>query len=125
MTRLVQGTIALDFDGVLHELPGYHWPPAGLDFTLIDQALERGYAVVVMTCNTVELVARLLSEYGFRALADTRMRHMSWHDPDVILVTGRKVCATAYVDDRAIRYAYGEDPAKVWDVLDNRPALPV
>jgi hypothetical protein len=53
------------------------------------------------------------------------MRHMYWHDPEVVLVTGRKVCADAYIDDRAIRYAYGEDPARVWDVLDNRPVLPV
>lgn len=26
MTRLVQGTIAFDFDGVLSEGAGYHWP---------------------------------------------------------------------------------------------------
>ena len=51
------------------------------------------------------------------------MRYQSWDDPRVVLVTGRKVCATAYVDDRAIRYTFGDDPATVWDVLDSRPAF--
>lgn len=123
--RKVRGNIALDFDGVLHELRGYHWPLAGTDFSLIHQAHDRGYAVTVMTCNDVGLVARELQVHGFRVYADHTMRHMYWHDPDVILVTGRKVCATAYVDDRAIRYQFGEDTARVWDVLDSSPALPV
>jgi hypothetical protein len=113
-------TIAFDFDGVLSEGAGYHWPLTGLDLSLIHQAHERGYAVVIMTCNDVRLVAAELNRNGISVLADTRMRYLEWHNPSVVLVTGRKVCADAYVDDRAIRYAYGEDPANVWTELAGR-----
>lgn len=126
MTKLVQGTIAFDFDGVLSEGGEYHWPLTNLDLTLIHQAHERGYAVVIMTCNDVGKVASALQwDNGIEAFADLDMRYQSWHYPDIVLVTGRKVCATAYVDDRAIRFTYGDDPAKVWDVLDSRQEIPL
>lgn len=116
--KRVAGTIALDFDGVLSKRAGYHWPLTGLNLDLIHQAHARGYAVAIMTCNTVELVAAELERYDVSCYPDYRMRFQAWHDPQVVLVTGRKVCADAYVDDRAIRFAYGDDPANVWDVLD-------
>lgn len=118
MSRFVQGTIAFDFDGVLSEGAGYHWPLTNLDLDLIGQAQTRGYAVVIMTCNDVGLVATELWRRDIDCWPDHTMRHMYWHDPDIVLVTGRKVCAVAYVDDRAIRFTYGDEPAKIWDVLD-------
>ena len=124
-SKRTRGTIAFDFDGELHEDPHYRWPPAALDFSLIEQAHDRGYAVAVMTCNDIWRVAGLLQRHGFRVYADHAMRHMYWHDPSVVLVTGRKVCATAYVDDRAIRYRFGEDTGKVWAELDSRGNIPV
>lgn len=121
-SRKTRGTIAFDFDGVLSEGRHYHWPLTGINLDLINQAHERGYAVAVMTCNDVRLVAAELNSRGVAAYADIRMRYKSWPSrPEgrgIVLVTGRKVCATAYVDDRAIRWQFGDDPANVWAVLD-------
>ena len=55
--RATRGTVAFDFDGVLSKGANYHWPLTGLDLTLIREAQDRGYAVAVMTCNDVNLVA--------------------------------------------------------------------
>jgi hypothetical protein len=47
------GTIALDWEGVLHSGPEAQWPPAEFDLDLIGQLQARAYAVAVMTCNDV------------------------------------------------------------------------
>lgn len=41
MSKQVKGTTALDFDGVLSEGTGYHWPLTGLNLDLIHQARAR------------------------------------------------------------------------------------
>jgi hypothetical protein len=114
----VRGTIVFDFDGVLSEGAEYHWPLTGLDLTLIREAHERGYAVAVMTCNDVGRVADELTRYGVVAFADHEMAYQYWHNPGLVLVTGRKVCADLYVDDKAVRYRYGEPVSMVFDALE-------
>ena len=123
MTR--RKLICFDFDGVLSEGSGYHWPLTGLDLTPIHQAHARGYAVAVMTCNDVHMVARELKCHGIDVLADYLMDRMEWHGgPDglQVLVTGRKLCAHAYVDDRAVCWQYGDDPAALWREIGRRHA---
>jgi hypothetical protein len=42
------GTVALDFDGVLHSSPEAQWPPAEISVDLIRQLQARGYARVTL-----------------------------------------------------------------------------
>lgn len=116
----VRGTIALDFDGVLHANPHYRWPLDAVDLGLIRKAHARGYAVAIMTCNDVTRVAQFLRKSGFRATADTKMTRFGWHEPETVLVTGRKICADFYVDDKAIRYQFGQPYETVFDLVDER-----
>jgi 8-oxo-dGTP pyrophosphatase MutT (NUDIX family) len=44
------------------------------------------------------------------------MRHWSWHDGGVVLVTNRKVHGTVFADDHALRFDYGDDHARIWRV---------
>jgi 8-oxo-dGTP diphosphatase len=116
--RQVKGTVAFDWDGVLSEGGEYHWPLTGLDLTLIHEAHARGYAAAVMTCNDVRLVAAELRRHGIKAAADIAMARCSWHDPVAVLVTGRKISADLYVDDRAVNYRYGQPAEIVLGALD-------
>lgn len=116
--RWVQGTVCFDFDGVLSKGSDYHWPTDELDLSLITEAHERGYAVAVMTCNDVHRVADELRKHGLRVHPDPYMYRASWHDPERVLVTGRKITATAYVDDRAISYRFGQPVSAVFDAVE-------
>lgn len=121
MTKIkVKGTIALDFDGVIHENPHYKWPLDAVDLGLIRKAHARCYAVAIMTCNDVSLVAKFLRQSGFRAVADLKMTRHSWHDPESILVTNRKITADFYVDDKAVRYRFGQSHEVIFDLVDER-----
>jgi|GEM_PF-213512 len=113
--------VCFDFDGVLSEGRGYHWPLTGLDTSLITEAHERGYAAAIMTCNDVELVTRELRQHKINAIADPDMTHLNWTGGKTgcqVLVTGRKLAAKFYVDDRNINHQYGQDPQQVWDQAD-------
>jgi 8-oxo-dGTP diphosphatase len=117
------GTICFDFDGVLHESP--EWAPVmgRIDVTPIEQALKRGYSCAVMTCNDVRNVAAELNKRGIHATPDPDMRHASWHGGQSgkeVLVTGRKLTARYYVDDRAIHYRYGDGPSRLWATIAGR-----
>lgn len=120
MSRKVNGTIAFDFDGVLHENPHYKWPLDAVDLGLLRKAHARGYAVAIMTCNDVTRVARFLRKSGFRAVADTKMTRMHWSDPEAILVTNRKLVADFYVDDKAVRYRFGQPHEVIFDLVTER-----
>lgn len=113
--------VCFDFDGVLSEGAHYHWPLTGLELGPLRQAHERGFAVAVMTCNDVRLVARELRRHGINAVPDLTMAGYTWHggrDGLEVLVTGRKLSAVAYIDDRAVRWQFGDDPALIWDALE-------
>lgn len=110
-TDKVKGLYSYDFDGVLHKHAGWRADFGPVDFSGIAKGQARGYAAAVMTCNDVTSVGIALQVCGFRVCVDHRMEHMYWHDPEVVLVTGRKVAATAYFDDRAVNFQYGDD----WD----------
>jgi hypothetical protein len=115
--------LSFDFDGVLSEGRGYHWPVRKLDLTVLRQALDRGYAVHVLTANDVDKVAWALASQGIDAVHDACPRNREWlggPSGRVVLVTNRKLKARAYVDDRALRWQFGDDPAEVWAELDRR-----
>lgn len=112
-----QRTIAFDFDGVIHEDPHYRIEFLDIDVAPIREAHRRGYAVAIMTCNDVRRVAAALRQLKLRAWADAGMRFLEWSggkDGKEILVTGRKIVASLYVDDKAMNWRYGEDPAAIF-----------
>lgn len=100
-------TIAVDFDGVIHAYSRgwadgtiYDPPvPGALDGlrTLMDHD-----SVFVFTTRDISDVASWLLEHGF----SVRLGHEGpfWNERGRILVTNRKLAATAYLDDRAVRF---------------------
>jgi phosphoserine phosphatase len=104
-----RGTVAFDFDGTLTEGAEYSPVPGRIDITGIIRAQQAGYSVVVMTCSPPDHVARCLAAAGLDVVADHAMEYQNWRDMVTVLVTGRKVCAIAYLDDRAVRHAFGDD----------------
>lgn len=103
--------IAFDFDGVLHEHPGYRATFGAIDLNPIRLAHERGLAASVMTCNDLHRVAAVLRRGGFRVFVDADMRHLFWdggYSGTTVLVTGRKVSAIGYLDDKGYNARHGE-----------------
>ncbi|MBY8341838.1 hypothetical protein JYK17_17560 [Streptomyces sp. KC 17012] len=105
-------TIAVDFDGVIHA-----YSRGWQDGTIYDppmpgaleglRALMARDAVFVFTSRSPEQVADWLFEHGefnitWEPPGDAICEF--WNDRDRILVTNRKLPATAYLDDRAVRF---------------------
>jgi hypothetical protein len=95
-------TISIDFDGVLMPDPDSPWryEPEALDVAVIRECQARGYAVAISTCADVDQVAGVLEARGIRCSVDRTLSRWSWHDGEVVLVTGRKVHALVMLDDR-------------------------
>ncbi|MFE0036807.1 hypothetical protein [Streptomyces sp. NPDC059015] len=100
-------TIAVDFDGVIHAYSkGWH------DGTIYDEPLPGALeglrellasdSVFIFTTRDVSQVATWLLERGF----SVRLGHDGpfWNERDRLLITNRKLAATAYLDDRAVRF---------------------
>ena len=113
-----KGSIAFDFDEVLHEHGKMRWPVGRVDFAPLREAMRRGYAVSIVTANIPASVGKELERHGFKVYVDTKMTYSRWAYKNVILVTNRKVSAVAYVDDRAIHWVFGSDPAAIWDAAE-------
>ncbi|MFI6495952.1 hypothetical protein [Nonomuraea typhae] len=100
-------TIAVDFDGVIHS-----YTQGWADGTVYDQpmpgavnglnALMMDYAVYIHTARDIEQVSTWLTTLGFRCR--TIFEGDFWNTRDILLVTNRKLPASAYVDDRGIRF---------------------
>lgn len=94
--------VSVDFDGVLHSYksgwtgyrPTDEPEPGALDF--ISDLMGEGYTPVVVS-------ARADCEEG---VTEIRKWLALWGFPEME-VTGRKVAAVAYVDDRAVHYQPG------------------
>ena len=102
-------TIAVDFDGVIHAYTrGWH------DGTIYDQPvpgaidalreLTADHAVFVFTSREPEQVMPWLERYGFDVALDGDPDVQFWNHKGQILVTNRKLPATVYLDDRAVRF---------------------
>lgn len=103
-------SIALDFDGVLHQYSlGWHTkdiydpPMPGAHRAL--KELSEAYGVFILTARPAdEVIVWCREEFKdlrFELIPD-HVRY--WNTMGVIGVTNRKLPALAYVDDRAIRF---------------------
>jgi 8-oxo-dGTP diphosphatase len=115
-------TISIDFDGVLMPDPDSPWryEPEALDVAIIRECQARGYAVAISTCADVDQVADVLQARGIRCSVDRTLSRSSWHDGEVVLVTGRKVHAVVMLDDHAMLWRYGDDLVRLWRETERR-----
>jgi hypothetical protein len=110
-------SISLDYDGVLGKEDGYTNPMVEWDYSLITEALDKGYAVAIVTCNLPRYIASELRKAGFDALADEKMLFESWDggpNGTDVLVTNRKLHTDMHVDDRVFEHHYGTPTSAVW-----------
>lgn len=105
-----RGTIAVDFDGVIHRYSKgwadgsiYDPPMPGAVEGL--RALMDRFAVFVFTTRPAAQVADWLVEHGFAVRVDGDPDCPEfWDARGVLLVANRKLPAVAYLDDRAVRF---------------------
>lgn len=105
-----RGTIAVDFDGVIHRYSKgwqdgaiYDPPMPGAIEGL--RALMSRFAVFVFTTRRAAQVADWLGDLGFAVRVDGEPACPEfWNARDVLLVANRKLPAVAYLDDRAVRF---------------------
>jgi hypothetical protein len=112
--------LAFDWDGTLTSAGaapiGQDNPGVIIDTFPLKLALSRGLSVAVMTCNTPRYVTGILRDQGIGAYADYSMQYKtppSWLG-GLVLVTGRKVLAKRYVDDRGCHWQFGDDPELIF-----------
>lgn len=100
--------VVFDFDGVLHEHAVWRGYFGQVDNAAVRAVQLEGFAVAVMTANSVGAVARELRRAGVDAKPDRMLRRNRWSHPTKVLVTQRKLCGgVAFVDDRAVPWTYG------------------
>lgn len=86
-------TIAIDFDGVLHQYNGFKGEdvfnePLPLARERVEQLLARGHEVVVFTTRQSALVRGWLQRYNFPEVSVTNVKQPFW----------------IIIDDRALRF---------------------
>ncbi|MBD3004513.1 hypothetical protein [Streptomyces sp. 5-10] len=100
-------TVAVDFDGVIHAYSkGWH------DGTIYDPPMQGAleglcllmevHAVFIFTSRDAGQVAQWLTERGFSCELD--FDGTFWNKRGCLLVTNRKLPASAYLDDRAVPF---------------------
>lgn len=100
-------TIAIDFDGVIHQY-SRGWQDGTIYDPPMPGALEglrtlmEQDAIFIFTTRDISQVGSWLLEHGF----SVRLGHDGpfWNERGRLLVTNRKLAATAYLDDRAVRF---------------------
>lgn len=104
----------MDFDGVIHAYRQgwqdgsiYDEPVPGAFDAL--KMLMQQYAVFIFTSRSKYQVAAWLADHGFRVTTEFEADHddwdgQFWDQQGILLVTNSKIGASAYIDDRAIRF---------------------
>ena len=86
-----QITISLDFDGVIKDV--MTGEPVDGVYQALDWLISKGYILIISTANSdLEGVREWLKEHGIN-----------------LPLTDKKVSATVYIDDRAIRFQSWRD----------------
>ena len=108
---------AVDFDGVLHSYErGWadgsiygDWMPGAV--TGLTQLMQRGPVFVLTTRNARQVARWIERQSGYGIECTTRIprtgwlrRPGFWNEQGVLLVTNRKLAASSYIDDRAVRF---------------------
>jgi hypothetical protein len=106
-------TIAVDFDGVIHQYSrgwqdGTIYDPPVIGALESLTTLMNTYAVFIHTTRDAGAVAAWLAERGFDTVLDVEGRSHPkrefWNEQGALLVTDRKLPAIAYIDDRSVRF---------------------
>jgi hypothetical protein len=102
--------VAFDWDGVLHSATEFQLTFDQIDLAPVREALARGWTVGVMTANDlIEDIALALMRQGIRAFADHFGRcREGFPGSNLVVVSNYKLWADVFVDDRAVRYQFGE-----------------
>lgn len=107
----MRGTIAVDFDGVIHDYTlGWHDGTiyGGLVPGAVEalRALMTGNPVFVFTSrDVVEVADWITKNTGIVTLPENgRYGPQPWDEMDVLLVSNTKHPAVVYIDDRALRF---------------------
>lgn len=104
-------TIAVDFDGVIHAY-SKGWSDGSIYDEPIPGALEglrklmEQDSVFIFTTRDERQVATWLYDRGF--VTCYSWDSPFWNERDILLVTNKKLAATAYLDDRAVRFVNWE-----------------
>ena len=103
-------TLAVDFDGVIHAYSrGWHDgtiydPPLPGALDGLRELMSRD-AVFIFTTRDAPQVVGWLWDHGIPAIVDDDPGRTFWNGRGTALVTSRKLAATAYLDDRAVRFS--------------------
>lgn len=114
-------TVAVDFDGVIHQYSkgwadgSIYDPPVEGSIEALITLMER-HAVFIHTTRDAGQVADWLMGFGFAV--ETEHGGVFWNTRGVLLVTNRKLPAMVYVDDRAVRFTdWGSASKQIKEIL--------
>ena len=118
-------SIAIDFDGVIHKYSkGWH------DGSIYDETIDgwveaiirlqrAGYAVFIFSTRDPDQIVEwyyrdfLINHPSAFEMQKILGSQVFWNNDKVVGVTGRKLEAIAYIDDRAVRFEGS------WEIIDN------
>ena len=122
LTDVFRKTVAVDFDGVIHSYEK-GWQDGSIYGTPMPGALEalrelmEKYYVFIFTSRHCLQVAQWMQSHGFQVTTDDSLydtwdqqttgadwNGVFWQTAGILLITNHKFAASAYIDDRAIRF---------------------